>query len=106
MLCTILFTLLENIKVIASVADFSTFAVYALVNASLIILRYKDPNRERLFKVPLNIGKFPTIPFLGLTTIILLAANLEPFAFLLGFVVLLAAIPFHYVLRKASKLEA
>lgn len=105
MLCTMLFTLLENIKVIASIADFSTFAVYALVNVSLIILRYKDPDRERLFKVPLNISNFPTIPFLGLATIILLAANLEPFTLLLGFVILLAAVPFYYLLRKVSKPE-
>jgi len=100
-----LFTLLENIKVIAGIADFSTFAVYALVNVSLIILRYRDPDRERLFKVPLNIGNFPTIAFLGLVTIILLAANLEPFTLLLGFIILLAAIPFYYLLRKVSKPE-
>jgi APA family basic amino acid/polyamine antiporter len=105
MLCTMLFALLGNIKVIASVADFCTFAVYCFVNASLIILRYKEPDRKRVFKVPLNVGKFPIIPFLGLVTIVLLAANLEPFTILLGFIILFAAVPLYYWLKKIWKLK-
>jgi APA family basic amino acid/polyamine antiporter len=64
LVCTMLFVLLGNIKLVAGIADFYTFAVYCSVNAPLIILRYKEPNRKRLYKVPLNIGKFPIIPFL------------------------------------------
>ena len=103
MLCAMLFVLLENIEVVASIADFSTFVVYFFVNASLIILRYKEPHRERLFKTPLNIGRFPIIPFFGLLTIFLLAANLEPFTILLGLIILLAAVPSYYALRKLWK---
>ena len=103
MLCTMLFALLENIKIVASIADFSTFAVYFFVNASLIILRYKEPSRERLFKAPLNIGKFPTIPFFGLLTIVLLAANLDPFTILVGLIILFAAVPAYYAINKLWK---
>ncbi len=105
MFCTMFFVLLGELKVVASVADFCTFAVYFFVNVSLIILRYKEPNRERVFKVPLNIGKFPIIPFLGLVTIMLLAANLEPFTILLGFIILVAAFPLYHALRKIWKLK-
>lgn len=103
MFCTMLFVLFGEIEVVAGIADFCTFAVYCFVNGSLIILRYKEPNRERPFKVPLNIGKFPIIPFLGLVTIVLLAANLQPFTILLGFTILIAAVPLYHALRKISK---
>jgi APA family basic amino acid/polyamine antiporter len=103
MFCTMLFALLENIRIVASIADFSTFVVYIFVNASLIILRYKEPNRERLFKTPLNIGKFPTIPFFGLLTIILLAANLEPFTIILGLIIFVTAVPVYYALKQLWK---
>lgn len=103
MLCTMPFVLLGEIKIVASVADFCTFAVYCFVNASLIILRYKEPDRKRLFKVPLNIGKFPIIPFLGLVIMVFLAANLEPFTLLLGGIILIAAVPFYHALRRIWK---
>jgi APA family basic amino acid/polyamine antiporter len=105
MLLTMLVALLENIKMVASLADFTTFAVYLFVNASLIILRYKEPDRKRLFRVPLNIGRFPIVSFLGLVAIVFLAANLEPFTILLGFAILLAAVPFYYALKKIWKKE-
>lgn len=104
MFCTMLFILLGDIKLVASITDFCTFAVYCFVNASLIILRYKEPNRKRLFSVPLNIGKFPILPFLGLVTLILLTVNLKPVSILLGFIILISAVPFYYLLRKIWKL--
>jgi hypothetical protein len=39
---------------------------------------------ERPFKVPLNIGKFPLIPFLGLLSCIFLASHLDLLAIFLG----------------------
>jgi APA family basic amino acid/polyamine antiporter len=105
MVCAMLFVLLENIEVVAGIADFSTFAVYSFVNVSLIILRYKEPRRERLFRVPLNIGRFPAIPFFGLLSIFLLAANLAPFTILLGLIILLAAVPSYHALGKLWKRE-
>jgi hypothetical protein len=72
---------------------------------SLIILRYKEPGRGRLFRVPLNIGRFPVIPFLGLLSIFLLAANLAPFTILLGLIILFAAVPSYHALGKLWKRE-
>jgi APA family basic amino acid/polyamine antiporter len=65
----------------------------------LIILRYKEGDKKRGFKVPLNIGKFPVIPFLGLLTLVFLAANLEYLVILMGFILLLVAFPV-YILQK------
>ena len=105
MVCTMLFVILENIQVVASIADFSTFVVYGFVNASVIILRFKESHKKRVFKVPVNIGKFPLLPFLGLVVIVLLAANLEPLIILLGIMITLAAIPVYYLLRRIANLR-
>ncbi|MEK6835143.1 MAG: amino acid permease [Nanoarchaeota archaeon] len=70
---TIIFTLIGDIKIVASLTNIFFFLTYAVVNLSLIILRYKKPYIERRFTVPLNIGKFNIPAFLGfLTSLILL----------------------------------
>jgi APA family basic amino acid/polyamine antiporter len=63
---TILFVLIGDIVTVASLVDFSIFLIFVFVNLSLIVLRYKRPDIKRVFKVPLNIGKFSVISFLGL----------------------------------------
>ncbi len=77
MLFSILFVALWNIKTVASITDFGVFFIYMLVNLSAIVLRYKMPNAKRMFKTPVNIGKFPLIPFFGLLSTFLLLTHLS-----------------------------
>ncbi|MEK6835544.1 MAG: amino acid permease [Nanoarchaeota archaeon] len=73
MVITLLFVLIGDIKVVASINNFFQFLIFGFVNLSLLALRYKYPYKERSFKVPLNIGKFNILAFLGfLTSIIML----------------------------------
>lgn len=62
---SVLFALLGDIELIANVANISIFLTFAIINLSLIVLRYKKPDANRRFKVPLNIGRFPILIFLG-----------------------------------------
>jgi len=103
MICTLLFVLFEDIEVVASLADFCIFVAYGFVNLSVIILRFKQPETKRRFKVPLSIGKFPLLPLLGLIIIVLLAVNLQPIIILLGVVIILVAAPVYYLLRRTFK---
>jgi APA family basic amino acid/polyamine antiporter len=66
MVFSILFVLVGNILTVASLVDFIVFLAFIFVNLSLIVLRYRRPDLERSFRVPLNIGRFPLISFLGL----------------------------------------
>jgi basic amino acid/polyamine antiporter, APA family len=50
-----------NISGIASTADFSIFFVYAIVNISLIWLRFKNLALKRSFVTPIRVGKFPIL---------------------------------------------
>ena len=57
--------LLKNIEFIANLSNIFIFLTFAIINVSLIVLRYKKPNAKRKFMVPGNIGKFPVLIFLG-----------------------------------------
>jgi len=106
MIFTAVFAFFENIHVVAGIADFSLFIVYGFVNLSLIILRFKQPHKERKFKVPLNMGKLPLLPLLGLMLTVLLAANLDLLVILLGIIIVFVAIPVYYLLKRITKLKA
>jgi APA family basic amino acid/polyamine antiporter len=105
MLIAMSFVFLESIEIVASITDFATFVVFFFVNTSTIILRFTKPNLKRTFRTPLNIGKFPILPFLGLLSIIGLMLHLDPLAIIIGFVIFLAAIPMYYVFRKKSGIK-
>lgn len=60
-----LFVLIGDISTVANIANFMIFIVFFMVNISLIKLRYTQPERERPFKVPFNIGRLPLLPLLG-----------------------------------------
>jgi APA family basic amino acid/polyamine antiporter len=66
MAASIIFVLIENISTVANITVFAIVITFATVNLSTIVLRYKEPHIERPFKIPVNIGKFPILPLLGL----------------------------------------
>ena len=74
---SILFVMFRDIIIVASIANLMIFAVFFMVNLSLIKLRYTDPERNRPFKVPFNIGRFPLLPFFGILSIIFLFSRLS-----------------------------
>ena len=74
---TIIFTLIGDIEFVANLTNLFLFITFAAVNLSLIVLRYKCKEQKRIFKCPVNVGKFPIISFLGLVSSL----------FMLGYVV-------------------
>ena len=85
---SMIFALLGDIRLVAGVTNFAAFAIFASVNLSLIWLRYKQPDAERPFKVPLNIGRFSVIPFLGLISCMILLSHIELQATIIGIITL------------------
>ncbi|CAN5162192.1 APC family permease [soil metagenome] len=67
------FLFMGGISFIANMTSLTAFLTFALVNACLILLRYKSPSIHRPFKTPINIGKFPVLAFLGLISSIFMA---------------------------------
>lgn len=62
-----LMTLLGELSAVASLYTFGALLSYTLVNISLIVLRNKEPDAYRAWRVPFNlkIGKLATIPLTG-----------------------------------------
>lgn len=74
---SVLFVLLRDIAIVANISNFMIFIVFFMVNLSLIKLRYTDPERNRPYKVPLSIGRFPLLPFLGTLSTVFLFSQLS-----------------------------
>ena len=80
----IIFVLIGDIGIVAEIVNFSIFTIFIVINAALIWLRYKEPEKKRGFKVPLNIGKFPVLALLGIITTIFLVIHLRTIVILGG----------------------
>jgi APA family basic amino acid/polyamine antiporter len=100
MVFAIIFILIERIEIVASVTDFGTLATFVFVNIAVIILRFTMPNEKRYFKVPLNIGKVPIIPVLGLFSSAFLIFYLEPITVLIGLAITIGGTLLYVIYRK------
>jgi APA family basic amino acid/polyamine antiporter len=77
MLIAIGFSLIGDIVIVANITVFAVVITFAAVNLSVIVLRYTEPNIERKFRVPINIGKFPILPIFGLGISLYMAFQFE-----------------------------
>jgi len=60
------FMLFGDIKIVAGTSSLGALLVFIAVNTALIKLRFKLPDKDRPFKVPLSIGKTPVLPILAI----------------------------------------
>ena len=104
MLASMFFLFLGDLRLVAGVTNFATFAVFSSVNLSLIWLRYKQPELERPFKVPLNIGWFPIIPVIGLITCINLAFHLDILSVLIGTMLIILGVIIYKICKILNKI--
>lgn len=77
MLIAIGFSLIGDIVIVANITVFAVVITFAVVNLTVIVLRYTEPDIERKFRVPINIGKFPILPLFGLGISLYMAFQFE-----------------------------
>ncbi len=65
---TILFIFFQNVELVASIATTTLFITFIMINLAVIVLRIKEPNMKRVFKVPGAIANIPIIPLIGAIT--------------------------------------
>ena len=97
------FVFIGDIGTVANISVFAIIMVFVLVNLSLIWLRYKEPNADRQFKSPGNIGKFPILAALGIITPILGIIQFDPFVILMGLGVVASGASFYFIYNKIKK---
>ena len=54
---------LKNISIVANLTNFTLLAAFVMINLAVIVLRYREAETPRPFRVWGNLGKFPIIPF-------------------------------------------
>lgn len=64
----IAFSLLKDIGTLAELTTIGIFIVFAMINASLIKLRFTSLLPEERFKTPINIGRLPVLAIFGLVS--------------------------------------
>ncbi len=100
-LLSLLFTLPQNLKLIAEITNFGTFVTFCSVNLSAIRLRYTRPDLKRPFKTPFTIGKMPIIPLIGLLSSGMLITQLSVQAVIIGLCFLLIGVIFFWFCKSS-----
>lgn len=86
-------------ETLAQISVVSRFAQYIPTCLAVIVLRYKQPDQLRTFKVP---GGW-TIPIIAVLVSVWLLLQVEVGQLLYGLGALVIAIPFYFIMRKSSK---
>ncbi|MDG6257392.1 MAG: amino acid permease [Methanomicrobiaceae archaeon] len=81
---SILFLSLGTISEVAMVANFTLYITFAVINAAVILLRFRMPDRQRPFMVPLSLGRLPLLPCFGILTCVLFLFQLDARVLLIG----------------------
>ena len=59
---------LKHIAVVANLTTFAMLTAFVIINAAVIVLRYREPQTERPFVVPIRLGKLPLVPLIGIVS--------------------------------------
>lgn len=97
------FAFVGDIVIIANITVFAVVITFAMVNLSVIILRYTQPKLERPFRVPGDIRKFPILPLFGFVVAIYMAIQFELEVIGVGILIILAGVVFYFVFKKLEK---
>ena len=94
------FSFIGDIIIVANIVVFSVVITFAMINLSVILLRYVKPDLERPFKVPINIGKFPILPLFGLGATIYMATQFELEIILAGLGIIASGAIFYFIYHR------
>jgi APA family basic amino acid/polyamine antiporter len=81
-----------DISLVASATDWAVYAIFIVVNAALITLRFKMPESQRTFRTPLSVGRLPLLPPAGIAVAALMSVQLESTAWVIGLLALAAGV--------------
>ena len=89
------FAFIGDIVIVANITVFAIVITFAMVNLSVILLRYVEPEMKRPFRVPVNIGKFPILPLFGLGATVYMAIQFELEIVAVGLAIIAAGVIFY-----------
>ena len=96
------FTLIGDIVIIANITVFAIVITFASINLAAIVLRYTEPDLERKFRIPINIGKFPILPLFGLGISVYMGFQFEIEVVLVGLAIIAIGAVFYKISRNST----
>lgn len=100
MITSIIFSFLGNIVTVANISVFFIAITFAMVNLSVILLRYREPSMERPFKIPINIGRFPLLPLFGVVISAYMMTQFNTYVISIGIGVIVVGVLFYALSKK------
>lgn len=94
---------LGKAEVVASLSSFAALIAFTATNVALIVLRKREPDRERPFRVPGSVRGVPVLPVLGALLSMALVVRLSPHAVGLGVGIVALAVLGRTLLRRSTR---
>jgi APA family basic amino acid/polyamine antiporter len=91
---------LGNVATVASLSSFASLLAFAAVNASVIVLRFRDRTIRRPFRVPGSVAGVPLVPLFGTVSALLLVTQLASVAVVGGLALIAAALGCYALLHR------
>lgn len=98
----VMFTLIGELKFVASLSSLGALLVFALVNIAVIVLRRSKPELKRPFRVPGAIARVPIFSLLGVLVSAFLAAQYELKVYAIFAGVCFVGFATHYLTRSTT----
>ncbi len=100
LITSMVFTFIGDIVIVANITVFAVVITFAMINLSVIVLRYTESELERPFKVPCNIGRFPILPLVGLGVTMFMAIQFEMEIMLVGLAIVSIGALFYVIFNR------
>ncbi len=94
---------LQDTALAANLTNFSLLIAFVVVNASVIALRFREPDVERPFRVPGNIGKLPVLPVLGVASSLLMIYYVDLKSILIGSGLIVFGLAIYLISRRSRR---
>ncbi len=94
------FAFIGDIVIVANIVVFAVVVTFFMINLSVILLRYIQPELKRPYKVPINIGRFPILPLFGMGATVYMAIQFEMQIILVGLAIIVSGVIFYAIYNK------
>ncbi|MGZ4908381.1 MAG: amino acid permease [Halobacteriota archaeon] len=94
---SLVFLLLDDIRVVAEITTFTLYVTFFVINAAVIALRVRSPGLPRPFRVPLSLAGIPITPALGAVVCVFFLVQLMLCVLLIGVALLIITLGVSYV---------
>ncbi len=88
---------LKQIAIVADLTNFTLLAAFAIINVTVVVLRFREPDTDRPFRIRGNLGRLPLIPVFGVLTSLFMLLYVEMTAIAIGLSLALIGLVIYFI---------